>query len=71
MFEQRDPEASMDRSEINACIDMIGFNGMDKDDEHEERNILNSIAWCRRSHWNRYNLEVKDGIEQMRTMIRT
>jgi hypothetical protein len=36
-IEESDREASLDRSEINACFDMIGFNGMDKDDEHGKR----------------------------------
>jgi hypothetical protein len=35
--EQSDPEASLDRSEIKACFGTIGFNGMVKDDEHEEK----------------------------------
>jgi hypothetical protein len=37
MIKERDREASLDRSEINASFDMIGFNGMDKDDEHGKR----------------------------------
>jgi hypothetical protein len=37
--EQSDREASLDRSEINACFGMIGFNGMDKDDEYRKREI--------------------------------
>jgi hypothetical protein len=38
-IEESDREASLDRSEINACFDMIGFNGMDKDDEHGVKHL--------------------------------
>jgi hypothetical protein len=39
MVKESDREASLDRSEINACFDMIGFNGMDKYDEHGEKHL--------------------------------
>jgi hypothetical protein len=39
MIDKSDREASLGRSEINACFDMIEFNGMDKDDEHRENHL--------------------------------